>query len=139
VITHEHMKAMKNQAIVCNIGHFDNEIEIASLKQYTWENIKPQVDHVIFPDGKRIILLAEGPAREPRLRHRPPVVRDVELVHQPGAGADRAVHGTAEVRQAGLRAAEAPRREGRAAAPRAHRREADELTPTTAGALHRRA
>ena len=60
VITHDHMKAMKNNAIVCNIGHFDNEIDVASLKQYTWENIKPQVDHVIFPDGKRIILLAEG-------------------------------------------------------------------------------
>jgi adenosylhomocysteinase len=60
VITHEHMKKMKDQAIVCNIGHFDNEIEVAALRQYTWENIKPQVDHVIFPDGKRIILLAEG-------------------------------------------------------------------------------
>ena len=60
VITHEHMKRMKDQAIVCNIGHFDNEIEVAALKQYPWENIKPQVDHVIFPDGKRIILLAEG-------------------------------------------------------------------------------
>jgi adenosylhomocysteinase len=60
VITHEHMKRMKNQAIVCNIGHFDNEIEVAALKQYKWENIKPQVDHIIFPDGKRIILLAEG-------------------------------------------------------------------------------
>jgi adenosylhomocysteinase len=60
VITHEHMKRMKDQAIVCNIGHFDNEIDIASAKQYTWENIKPQVDHVIFPDGKRIIMLAEG-------------------------------------------------------------------------------
>ncbi len=60
VITHEHMKRMKNNAIVCNIGHFDNEIEVASLKQYRWENIKPQVDHIIFPDGKRIILLAEG-------------------------------------------------------------------------------
>jgi adenosylhomocysteinase len=60
VITHEHMKRMKDQAIVCNIGHFDNEIDVASLKQYRWENIKPQVDHVIFPDGKRIILLAEG-------------------------------------------------------------------------------
>ena len=51
---------MKNNAIVCNIGHFDNEIDVASLKQYKWENIKPQVDHIIFPDGKRIILLAEG-------------------------------------------------------------------------------
>jgi len=60
VITHDHMKRMKNQAIVCNIGHFDNEIEVAALRQHTWENIKPQVDHVIFPDGKRIILLAEG-------------------------------------------------------------------------------
>ena len=60
VITHEHMRRMKNNAIVCNIGHFDNEIDCASLKQYTWENIKPQVDHIIFPDGKRIILLAEG-------------------------------------------------------------------------------
>ncbi|HXC41785.1 MAG TPA: adenosylhomocysteinase [Burkholderiales bacterium] len=60
VINHEHMKKMKNQAIVCNIGHFDNEIDIAALKAYKWENIKPQVDHVIFPDGKRIILLAEG-------------------------------------------------------------------------------
>ena len=60
VITHEHMKRMKDQAIVCNIGHFDNEIEVAALRQHPWENIKPQVDHVIFPDGKRIILLAEG-------------------------------------------------------------------------------
>jgi adenosylhomocysteinase len=60
VITHDHMKAMKNNAILCNIGHFDNEIDIAALKQYPWDNIKPQVDHVIFPDGKRIILLAEG-------------------------------------------------------------------------------
>lgn len=60
VITHDHMLAMKSQAIICNIGHFDSEIDIASLRQYTWENIKPQVDHIIFPDGKRIILLAEG-------------------------------------------------------------------------------
>jgi adenosylhomocysteinase len=60
VITHEHMKKMRNNAIVCNIGHFDSEIEVASLRQYQWENIKPQVDHIIFPDGKRIILLAEG-------------------------------------------------------------------------------
>ncbi|MDR1310721.1 MAG: adenosylhomocysteinase [Burkholderiaceae bacterium] len=60
VIAHDHMRKMKDQAIVCNIGHFDSEIDVASLKQYTWENIKPQVDHVIFPDGRRIILLAEG-------------------------------------------------------------------------------
>ena len=60
VITHDHLKKMKNQAIVCNIGHFDNEIDIASIEKYKWEEIKPQVDHVIFPDGKRIILLAKG-------------------------------------------------------------------------------
>jgi len=60
VIRHEHMLAMKDQAIVCNIGHFDNEIQVATLEQYQWEEIKPQVDHVIFPDGKRIILLAKG-------------------------------------------------------------------------------
>jgi len=60
IIRHEHMIGMKDQAIVCNIGHFDNEIDIASLEKYEWEEIKPQVDHVIFPDGKRIILLAKG-------------------------------------------------------------------------------
>nr|WP_209025859.1 adenosylhomocysteinase [Legionella israelensis] len=60
VVTHDHMLRMKHQAILCNIGHFDSEIDISSLRQYEWENIKPQVDHVIFPDGKRIIVLAEG-------------------------------------------------------------------------------
>ena len=60
VITHDHMAKMKNQSIVCNIGHFDSEIDVASLRKLKWENIKPQVDHIIFPDGKRIILLAEG-------------------------------------------------------------------------------
>ena len=85
VITHEHMKRMKNKAIVCNIGHFDNEIDVAALKQYKWENIKPQVDHVIFPDGKRIILLAEGPPGEPGLRHRPSELRDELVVREPDA------------------------------------------------------
>ena len=60
VITHDHMAAMKHQAIVCNIGHFDNEIDVASLKEYEWVSVKPQVDQIVFPDGKRIILLAEG-------------------------------------------------------------------------------
>ena len=60
VIDHDHMKAMKSGAIVCNIGHFDNEIDVASLKDYEWENIKPQVDEITFPDGKKIVLLAEG-------------------------------------------------------------------------------
>ncbi len=60
VVAHEHMVRMKHNAIVCNIGHFDNEIDVASLRRYRWENIKPQVDHVIFPDGRRLILLAQG-------------------------------------------------------------------------------
>jgi len=60
VISHDHMAKMKDQAIVCNIGHFDNEIDVASLEKYEWDEIKPQVDHVIFPDGKKIILLAKG-------------------------------------------------------------------------------
>ena len=60
VLTHAHLNAMKNEAIVCNIGHFDSEIEVESLRRYKWQNIKPQVDHIIFPDGKRLILLAEG-------------------------------------------------------------------------------
>jgi adenosylhomocysteinase len=60
VINRSHMEKMKDQAIVCNIGHFDSEIDIAAIRDLTWENIKPQVDHVIFPDGKRIIVLAEG-------------------------------------------------------------------------------
>ena len=60
VVTHDHMSRMKDQSILCNIGHFDSEIDIASVQKYTWENIKPQVDHVIFPDGKRIIVLAQG-------------------------------------------------------------------------------
>lgn len=60
VITHDHMAKMKDQAIVCNIGHFDNEIDVASLEKYEWDEIKPQVDHVIFPNGKKIILLAKG-------------------------------------------------------------------------------
>jgi adenosylhomocysteinase len=60
VIRHEHLIQMKDQAIVCNIGHFDNEIDVASLKQYTWDNIKPQVDHIVLPSGNKIILLAEG-------------------------------------------------------------------------------
>jgi adenosylhomocysteinase len=60
VITHDHMIVMKHQSIVCNIGHFDNEIDVAGVKKYEWDNIKPQVDHIIFPNGNRIILLAEG-------------------------------------------------------------------------------
>ncbi len=60
VLTHDHLVRLKHEAIVCNIGHFDNEIDVASLRKYEWDNIKPQVDHITFPDGKKIILLAEG-------------------------------------------------------------------------------
>ena len=125
VITHEHMRKMKDQAIVCNIGHFDNEIDVAGLKQHKWENIKPQVDHVIFPDGKRIILLAEG-----RLVNlgcgtgHPSYVMSARLL-QPGDRADRAVHAHREVPGRRLRAAEAPRREGGPAAAEEAGRAAD--------------
>ena len=137
VITHDHMAKMKDQAIVCNIGHFDNEIDIAGVKQYQWENIKPQVDHIIFPDGKRIILLAEGQTGEPRLRHRSSELRDVKLVCQSGDRADRAVYQHRQVSGRRLRAAEASRRksgavaveEAQCAVERAHRR---------ASALHQR-
>jgi adenosylhomocysteinase len=60
VITADHMRAMKHRAIVCNIGHFDSEIQIESLRNYKWDNVKPQVDEVVFPDGKRLIVLSEG-------------------------------------------------------------------------------
>ena len=91
VITIDHMRAMKHRAIVCNIGHFDSEIQIEALRNYKWENVKPQVDEVVFPDGKRLIVLSRGPAGEPRQRDRPPELRDERQLHQPGAGADRAV------------------------------------------------
>ncbi len=119
VITHEHMKRMKNNAIVCNIGHFDNEIDVASLKQYKWDNIKPQVDHIIFPDGKRIILLAEGRLVNLGCGDRPSELRDELVVRQPGAGADRALHATPRVPGRRLHPAQAARREGRAPAARA--------------------
>ncbi len=80
VITHEHMKAMHDQAIVCNIGHFDAEIEIASLRQYTWENIKPQVDHVIFPDGKRLIIFGRRTFGQFGLRDGAPQFCNVQLI-----------------------------------------------------------
>ncbi|MDZ7811110.1 MAG: adenosylhomocysteinase [Arhodomonas sp.] len=108
VITHDHMKRMKNEAIVCNIGHFDNEIDVASLQQYEWDNIKPQVDHIIFPDGKKIILLAEG-----RLVNlgcgtgHPSFVMSNSFTNQVLAQMELC-NNTGRVRQRGLRAAEAP-------------------------------
>ena len=100
VITLDHMRAMKDRAIVCNIGHFDNEIQVAGLKNLKWHNIKPQVDEITFPDGHRIILLVGRPPGEPRQRHGPPVLRDVGLVHQPDAGPDRTLEQRRQVRAA---------------------------------------
>jgi adenosylhomocysteinase len=108
VISHDHMARMKHNAIVCNIGHFDSEIDIAALAKYRWDEIKPQVDHVVFPNGKRII-----------------------------ARADRAVGEQLEVREEGLHAAEAPRRARRAAAPEEDRRGPDGAD-AGAGRVHRR-
>ena len=91
VITLDHMRAMKHRAIVCNIGHFDSEIQIDALRNYSWDNVKPQVDEVVFPDGKRLIVLSEG--RLVNLGNatgHPSFV--MGAVQQPGAGADRAVH-----------------------------------------------
>ena len=114
VITLDHMRAMKNMAIVCNIGHFDSEIQIGALANMKWTEIKPQVDEVEFPDGKKIIVLSKG--RLVNLGNatgHPSFVMSSQL-HQPGAGADRAVDRRRQVQERRLRPAQAPRREGRA-------------------------
>ena len=93
IITAEHMARMKDKAIVGNIGHFDNEIDMAGLKKVPGirrENIKPQYDEWIFPDGHSVLDARRGPPAEPRLRDRPPELRDVGVVHEPGARAARA-------------------------------------------------
>ena len=138
VITHDHMAKMKNQAIVCNIGHFDSEIDIAGLEKYQWEEIKPQVDHVIFPDGKRIIVLAKGrlvnlgcgtghPSYVMSSSFANQTIAQIELYTNTKAVSDRRVH-----------AAEAPRREGGAAAAEEAERAADRAH-RRAGEVHRRA
>ena len=91
VIRIEHMREMKDMAIVGNIGHFDNEIQVAALKNHKWTNIKEQVDMIEMPSGNRLILLVRGASVEPRQCHRPSQLRHVGQLHQPGAGADRAV------------------------------------------------
>ena len=126
VITIEHMRKMKDRAIVCNIGHFDSEIQVAALKNLKWNNIKPQVDEIEFPDRHRIILSVRRPAGQSRQRHGPSELRDVVVVHQPDAGADRAVDQSGQVPEEGLYAAEGARREGGAAASRQDRRQADQ-------------
>ncbi len=139
IITLDHMRAMKDRAIVCNIGHFDNEIQIASLKNMKWNNIKPQVDEIEFPGRPPHHHAVGGPPREPRQRDGASELRDVGVVHQPDAGADRAVgeQQGRQVQEGSLRAAEVARREGRAAAPRQDRREAHR-TARRPGLLHRR-
>ena len=89
VINHEHMKNMKSGAIVCNIGHFDNEIDVASLKNYEWDNIKPQVDEITFPDGKKIVLLAEGRLINLGCATGHPSFVNVMFIHQSSNGSDR--------------------------------------------------
>ena len=141
IITAEHMARMKDKAIVGNIGHFDNEIDMAGLKTFPGIqriNIKPQYDEYVFPDGHSVMILAEGPAAQPWLRDRTSELRDVGELHQPGDGADRAAHQLRRVRAQGVHAAQASGREGRAAAPRQARREAHEAVEGSGG-LPRRA
>ena len=139
VITHEHMARMKDQAIVCNIGHFDSEIDVASLEKYRWEEIKPQVDHVIFPDGKRLILLAKG-----RLVNlgcgtgHPSYVMSSSFANQTMAQIELWTReGERQVPGRRLHAAEAARREGRAPAVDAAQRPAHRAARRP-GELHRR-
>ncbi len=122
IITVDHMRAMKDRAIVCNIGHFDNEIQIAGLKNFKWNNIKPQVDEIEFPTGRRIILLSEGRLVNLGNAMGTPLLRDVGFVHEPDARPDRALHEPRQVPQGSLYVAEASRRESRGSAPQEGRR-----------------
>ncbi len=141
IITAEHMSRMKDKAIVGNIGHFDNEIDMAGLKKIKGIeriNIKPQYDEYRFPDGHSVMVLAEGPAPEPRVCDGPSVVRDVGFVHQPGDRAARAAHEQQQVPEEGLYPPQTPRRGSGAAAPRPPGRQADDPLEG-AGGLYRRA
>ena len=137
VVTLDHMRAMKDMAIVGNIGHFDNEIQVAALRNLKWTNIKPQVDMISFPDGKRMMLLSEG-----RLLNlgnatgHPSFVMSASFTNQMLAQIELYTKRRA-LREPGLRAAQAPRREGRAPASRQARRQADR-TLRRAGRLYRR-
>ena len=137
VITHAHMAKMKNQAIVCNIGHFDNEIDVASLEDYPWEEIKPQVDHIIFPDRKRIILLAKG-----RLVNlgcgtgHPSYVMSSSFANQVLAQIELWQHNAASIRSAFTSCPEAGRARGPLATQKAERRV--NRTDAGTGRLHPR-
>ena len=125
VITHDHMRAMKDRAIVCNIGHFDSEIQIDSLKNYKWEEVKPQVDEVVFPDGKRLIVLSKG--RLVNLGNatgHPSFVMSASFTNQTLAQVEIWTNPD-EVREEGLCPAQEAGREGRPSAPRQGRRQAD--------------
>jgi hypothetical protein len=137
VITVDHMRAMKNMAIVCNIGHFDSEIQINALQNMKWTEIKPQVDEVEFPTARRSSSCPRT-ARQSRQCHRPPELRHVGELHQPDAGADRALDQGRQLQERRLCFAEASRREGRCAAPRQAGREAHPAYGE-AGRLYRRA
>ncbi len=131
VITIDHMRKMKDRAIVCNIGHFDSEIQVAALRNLKWHNVKPQVDEIEFPDGKRIILLSEG--RLVNLGNamgHPSFVMSSSFTNQTLAQIELWTN-PEQVREKGLHAAEAPRREGRAAPSRQDRRQADENVATS--------
>ena len=138
VITLDHMRAMKHRAIVCNIGHFDTEIQIAALRNYNWENVKPQVDEVVFPDGKRLIVLSEG--RLVNLGNatgHPSFVMSASFTNQVLAQIELFTAPARQLRAQGLHAAQAARREGRRAASRQGRRHAHQAYDR-AGALSRR-
>ena len=131
VITHDQMVRMKNEAIVCNIGHFDAEIDVASMRQYQWNNIKPQVDEILLPLRQPDHSARGRPSRESRVRHRSPELCDVQLIREPDARPDRALypHGALSGRR--LHAAEDPGREGGASAAEALQRPALHADPGT--------
>ena len=139
VITIDHMRAMKDRAIVCNIGHFDSEIQVAALRNLKWHNVKPQVDEIEFPDGKRIILLSEGRLGESRQCDGASELRDEFVVHEPDAGADGIVGQPREVRAQGLHAAEKVGRKGRAPSFGQVGSEADEAFAEAGGVSGHRA
>ena len=127
VITIDHMRAMKHRAIVCNIGHFDCEIQIDSLRNYKWENVKPQVDEVVFPDGKRLIVLSEG--RLVNLGNatgHPSFVMSASFTNQVLAQIELLTAPAGKYQRTGLYAAQASRREGCRAASGQGRSDADE-------------
>ena len=131
VITIEHMRKMKDRAVVCNIGHFDSEIQVHALKNLKWNNIKPQVDEIGFPDGHRIILLSEG--RLVNLGNamgHPSFVMSSSFTNQTLAQIET-LDQSRQVREQGLHSAQASRREGRAAASRQDRREAVQALATS--------